>query len=131
MTADMEHTITMQLPCELTEDELRERGKTLANLIRRRTSAKDDLAEFRTEITNDIKGFDKGIEHLSRVICAEAEERSVDVTISRDFDANTKTWVRDDTGEEVRLEEIPVEERQQQLEGMAEAMGEEPVEQTG
>lgn len=106
------------LPCKLREDEVREAGKTLAESLRRR----DEIEEGRTAINKKMKAeiaeVEGTIASTQDKVASETEYRHVECEVRYFFGRGRgeKDFIRTDTGELVRTENVTDEDRQTKLE---------------
>lgn len=103
---------TLYLEARLTEAEIRESGKRLAEGIERRAIAEGRMDTFKTQIKAELAEIEAVILKQTSMVATEREFRLVPVEIEYDFEAGKKTFVRKDTGEIVKTEPISEEERQ-------------------
>lgn len=104
------------LICKLTDAELKEYSKKLAESISEKARVEDDLKSFSTQSKAKIQGCDATINLLSEKINTEREYRMVECEIKYDFKKMEKKIVRKDTGEVIDTDIISEEEKQEELE---------------
>lgn len=105
----------LYLACKLTPTELQEQSKILANAIRVKATKQDAIETFKAQAKAEITELEAIINKSSSLINAEIEFREVEVTVEYDWTKGIKTFIRNDTGEQVKQENVSAEERQAQL----------------
>ena len=107
------NTETNQLMCRLTDDEQRVRGVELAD-----TEAKlRELAEEKADIAARIKWLEATRDKLAETVKHKQEERPVACSLHPDYEADSMTIRRTDTGEIVSVRQLTHAERQPSLPG--------------
>lgn len=104
------------LPCKLSDEELQERGKSLAGSHVSLKVLEQRKKEFNDQNKSQVAGVEASIELLSQQISTGIEHR--DVTCFWRFsdpDPDRKTLVREDTFEVVRIEEMTEDDLQSDL----------------
>jgi hypothetical protein len=108
-------TKTNELPCPLTEPELREAGKRLAHLegdlaaqTAREKDVKDDLKSKRSALEMQIS-------MLANTIRAGLVYRPTPVRVEADYEENVVREIREDTGETVSTRPVNEQDRQATL----------------
>lgn len=108
-------TLTRDLRCELTPDEVRERGEELAQLHAEvaalEAEKKAAMAVYKDRI-DDLKDFTGRKAHDVRT---HTEERPVEVQVWADYVRDVRSTVRTDTGEEIKVEALTDEDRQRSM----------------
>ena len=74
----------------------------------------EDIKSYKTEKSAEIDKYDKIVNHARIKIDRNKDTQWLQVTMIKDFKANTKTYVRNDTGEVVRT--LPMTEDDLQIE---------------
>lgn len=110
----MENTETRMLMCRLSEDEQRMRGVEMADEIKKL----DALDRDKRSIAEQIKDAEARVDRLAETVKHRQEERNVVCTMTPDFEADTMTIRRTDTGEIVHIRQLTHTERQPELPGM-------------
>lgn len=105
----------LYLECKLTEAELKESGKKLADGIQKKTEVESRVESFKTQAKAEVAEIDATIGKMSALVNNEKEFRMVECEISWDFKKGVKTFIRKDTGEVAKTERITEEERQREL----------------
>lgn len=108
---DKPKTETKTLMCILTADEQRVRGIELAAAIK----TLDELDVQKREVTEKIKAAEARRDVLATVVKFCQEERPVECVLEPDYDADTMTVRRTDTGTVVCVRQLTLMERQQEL----------------
>lgn len=106
---------TEYLPCKLTESELKDYSKQLANSYDRRMEVEAGLATFKSQAQSQVKSIEGDIGRLSNLVSAEVEYRSVDCEMVYDFIHDEKILTRRDTGEVLRTDKLTNDEKQMEL----------------
>lgn len=101
-------TETNQLMCRLTDDEQRCRGVDLATAQKQLA----ELTEQKREIGDQIKDCQAKIDRLAEAVKHRQEERPVACTLHPDYDADSMTVRRTDTGEIVSVRQLTHSERE-------------------
>jgi hypothetical protein len=104
-----------ELPCELTEAELLQRGDAMAEC----EMCVDKLKDKRSKISKKIGEKRKERFELAEVIERGEEQREVRCVWIEDFTHNVKRLIRQDTGEEVEQTTMTAAERQLSMEAPA------------
>lgn len=116
-----------QLPCVLTTEEILESGKKLANL----TTAKDQLDAQKKRVGSDYKAkIDEKIAQIS-IETNKIETGIEHRVVNREAELNVpeqgkKTLYRTDTGEEIGVTDMTLQELQRELPLGDEASGPDP-----
>ena len=106
---------TMILPVKLQDKEIKERGETLAELLRSIGEKEADKAMAAKEASNEIKKLEAEVGVVADAIRTGQEDREVEIERRPDYDRNVVEIVRVDTGEVVVTEELKDEDRQTNL----------------
>lgn len=107
--------VRRNLECKLTDQELKEYSKRLADCVSRKSREEDSLKSYSTQAKAKIQSCDAEINLLSEKINTEKEYRMIDCTVEYDFKKGIKSITRNDTDEVVDQEIISEEERQEEL----------------
>ena len=91
--------IRMNLPCELSQVEVAERAKELADAVKGVRRAEDNKKAQNDILNSDINREKGRRDSLANVVSNEAEYREVTVERKYDYEAETVTETRTDTGE--------------------------------
>lgn len=91
--ADMKITVRYQvdLPAQLTIDEIAEKGQEWVKLRQRKQDLEDELKEKRREVKDEVERLDSAIAEIARQIDTKAEDRPVDVEVDDDW-RESWTW---------------------------------------
>lgn len=92
---------SMWLPCDLTEQELLERGRTLSEQLAERARVSFEKATQMRRFTDQLRELDGDISTLTKTIQTQQENRNVMVESRFDPDKRTIDTIRRDTGETV------------------------------
>ena len=103
---------SLYLECRLTDDEMKSCSKTLAESIRQRDQLLADIETFKAQRKAEIVALDGTIAKMSSMVNSEKEFRDVRCEVIFNFEKGFKTYVRLDTGEEVKHDPITDAERQ-------------------
>lgn len=103
------------LPCKLSQAELMQFSKDLANSYERRNEIESNLETFKSQIKAQLAEVDGNIQKFSGLVSCEVEYRMIDCEILYDFKSGKRTLTRKDTGEVIRTDDITGEERQMEL----------------
>lgn len=118
-TQEVEQTKTTKgkahLPCKLTQKEIYEAGKSLADALKRKSECEVRLESFKQQVKAEITTAEGEASKFQGLVASEIEYRMVEVEARFDFKAGRKTIIRMDTGEIIRTENITEDERQRML----------------
>ena len=108
-------TYTRDLRCELTPDEVRERGEELAQLHA-------ELRDLEAEKKKAMAAFKLRLDDIKRQAAEKAhdvrthtEERPVECELWADYLREVRSLVRTDTGEEIRVDGLTDDDRQRSM----------------
>lgn len=107
--------ITRRLPCILTEDDVLDRGKQLANAEHAYTQIEEQKRAATKDFKDQLDAIGGRIEELSTAIRDKVETRDVECAILADHTVMKKLLIRSDTGETVEAYEFSEAERQGSL----------------
>ncbi len=93
---------TRFLNVPLTQDEMRQRGEQLADIIKERDELALEQKKERDAMKEAMETVEGRIRHLASVVNARVEERSVQVEIRYSTTLHMIEEVRTDTGEVVK-----------------------------
>lgn len=100
------------LTTDLGPDELRDRGRALAELVQRIDSAEAEEAIRRKGVREMIESLEEQRTDLAFIIHRGQEDRETDIEERADYATGKVTTVRLDTGEVIRERDLLPEERQ-------------------
>lgn len=101
------------LPCRLTREELLEKGKTQAELLKRKGELENEKKRCADDFKARLSEVDSQMTVLSNEISTGVQYRNVPITIViGEPDADHKTISRDDTCEVIETSNLTPEERQ-------------------
>ena len=116
MGKDKPKTESRMLMCQLTDDEQRIRGIEMADWVKRL----DELENQKRVVAEQIKYAEAQVALLAEAVKHRQEERSVTCTLTPDFQADTMTIRRTDSGAVVHVRQLTFNERQPDLLDMSE-----------
>jgi hypothetical protein len=108
-------TVTRNVPCRLTEDELRQRGDSLAEVVESRHAEEKRQADLKSQMKARITELEAKQTQLAIAISRKEEYRDVSCDIFGDPTHDTATVVRRDTGEAIEKRPLTDAERQKAL----------------
>jgi len=108
-------TVTKNLPCKLTEPELRDKGDALASVIQDLKSEEDRQVDIKAQMKARMAELDAKKTQLAISISRREEHRDVEVEEWLDYARSIVQQVRTDTGEIVFHRPMNEEERQLSL----------------
>lgn len=108
--------VELELECHLTDAEKLAAGKELGDALEDMRRIEERLASFKAQVKAEASQKQAEIGILSQMLNTGRQYRSVDCEIRYDWAASSKTWIRLDTGEIVKVQGISDHERQQQFE---------------
>jgi len=110
------------LPVELTEEEIRQHGKDLAQRMVQIIQTEEELAAHSADVRGRLKEATAGVRRLARIISSGTDQRSVACSVYRRLEDRMHVVVRNDTDEVVFERGLTEEEelalRQQALPGV-------------
>lgn len=104
-------TVVRELPCELTDAELLERGDSMAAC----EVAVDELKSERRRLNAAIREQSDRRADLAKIIESKTETRDVPCTWQPDYELKRYDLVRSDTGAAIEQREMPEADLQMQL----------------
>lgn len=108
-------TTTRTLPVKLSQDELRERGDTLASVIQDLNTEQKRQTDQKAQMKAKLSELEARQTQLAIMISRREEDREVVIDVWHDFERGTVSEVRRDTGEELHSRHMTDEERQRSL----------------
>jgi hypothetical protein len=111
----MHETFTKYLPCKLSDIEKVTRGRELASKMEEREQVQLQAEEAKSAFKTKTQGLDAQIDELKRIVLDGSERREIECFYHKDFENSTVITIRTDTGEEVDSRRMTVEERQEML----------------
>lgn len=106
---------TRWLECELTEDEIKEKGKALARAEEERTQNKENKKAAVAEFDSTDKALGATIGGLTAQINNKREFRNVEIEERADYETHLMEFYRKDTGERIGTRPLTVEELQEKF----------------
>ncbi len=106
---------SMDLPCDLTQEELVKRGEALSSLISDHTLLESRAKEVSKEFKDKVSSIALTIREVSHVIANKRETRKVQCMKTWDYKRGVVEIHRNDTGELVSSRSMTPEERQGNL----------------
>ena len=116
--------VVKELRCALTDEELLERGQSLARTLEQIQKREADGKAYAAAVKSDIEGYKSEGQKLYHQISEKSEWRQVECNEVHDFEKWRVSVVRTDTGEIVSERAMWDEERQDEI-----AFLDEPAEQ--
>lgn len=107
--------VTKNLPCKLTEAELKDFGRKLAVKCEDIAAEESRQKDQKSEMKARLDGMESERAQLAIVVRRQEEQRDVECTETFDYELGKVTIVRTDTGDEIRVRPMTTEERQQVL----------------
>jgi hypothetical protein len=107
------------LPCDLSPDEVRERGEHLVTELAKRDDVTDEIKRVTTELKAKVLDLDTKTMALRNAVSTRREHREVQCTEWRDFKKAQVYVVRDDLGSITETRPMTQKERQRALPGVA------------
>lgn len=98
------------LPVKLTDDEVRDRGRELAQRVEGRTKEIQDQKAEKDRMKKDLEDIEGDIARLSRVVRSGEEDHFV--AVESRLEGDMVVFVRTDTGEQLRSRQATESERQ-------------------
>jgi hypothetical protein len=129
-----------KLPVKLTEDEVTQLGRAMADLLAKRGGVEDEKKTAKSEFKNRLDQIDEKLEQVGASVRTGHEEREIDCDWVKDFARKTADLVRSDTGEVVETRPLSAAEMQESLfpkktlkptAGKKLDMGDDPDDETG
>lgn len=108
-------TMTKNLPCQLTDEEQRERGIELARTNEDYASEEKRQADIKAELKAQLAGIEARRTSLASIVRRKEEYRDVKVEEHYDYQRGVVVQVRTDTGEQIMRREMTEAERQAKL----------------
>lgn len=107
--------VTKDLPCKLTESELKEFGRKLAVKCEDIAAEESRQKDQKSEMKARLDGMESERSILALVVRRQEEQRDVECEEEFNYESGKVTVSRTDTGEELRVRPMTNEERQQPL----------------
>ena len=108
-------TFKKMLECKLTTEEHLKKSMELSKTLDSIDAAEDKLEMAKSQIKSDITSLEATKNKLKKIVSSGVEFREVECDIVYDWDANTKSIIRPDTGEVVDVDIIPEADLQEHL----------------
>lgn len=109
---EIKRTETRNLPVKLREDELLERGHSLASVIQDITSEEARQVDVKAQMKARLSELEARRSQLAIVVSRREEQRDVTCDVFHDYDRVVVETVRRDTGEVVYSRAMTEDERQ-------------------
>ena len=106
---------TMQLPCQLTQQELDIRRDELAELQIGKDRLRWEYNEYCKRYRKSLRDLERSISRLSAEIHSKQQLRDVRVTREKRLEAGVEITVRDDSGEVVSQRGLEPDEYQREM----------------
>lgn len=110
-----DETITMELQCDLTDDEVLERSNALVAALHKIAILEEQRKREASQTKSEIERTKAEADELARAVRNRSEEREVECWKSVDYHQGTVTTYRYDTGERVSMRHMTAAERQRPL----------------
>jgi TolA-binding protein len=107
---------TTRLECIISDPEKLNYSELLTQHITGKKESEDNLKSFKSQMKSEIDGHEAAINLLSNKISTGKEYRPVDIEIHFDYNTRMKTYIRTDTGQVFKSEQMREEELQLHLE---------------
>lgn len=107
--------VVKNLPCKLTEAELKEFGAKLAKGCEDIAAEESRQKDQKSEMKARLDGMESGRTQLAIIVRRQEEQRDVECEECFDYDLGKVTTSRRDTGEEIHTRAMTSAERQQPL----------------
>lgn len=104
---------SLNLQCRLSQEDRLRYSSELSEAISAKARAEDTLKSFQTQAKAEIASHEAKINLLAEKLNVGYEYRSTDCEIRYDWDGGTRYYIRIDTGEIAKTEEIPQSMRQE------------------
>jgi len=111
----MAKATTMNLPCQLTDEEVLLRAADLANIVVEVEHTEGRLKVKRSELRAEVKRGRQRAAELAKVVSTRSEQREVEVYEEPDPGAGLVWTVRRDTGQRVESRAMDADDRQLEL----------------
>ena len=108
--------IHLELECVLDDAEVRQAGKRLSEVLEKQAIIKDRLAQEKAKVKAELAILEAHTKKYQGMVRTERETREVLCAVTYDWKKGEKTFVRVDTGEVARVENITPAERQKEIE---------------
>jgi len=105
-------TEARSLPVKLTDEELRERGDSLAQVIQNLRTEEDRQVDIKAQMKARLAELDAKKTQLAITISRREEDREVMVDTYHDYDRLKVEMVRQDTGETINSRRMTEAEQQ-------------------
>lgn len=115
MTSVLLKSLTRNLPCRLTDDELRQRGDSLAEVVQELHAEDDRQADVKAQMKARLTELEAKQTRYAIVISRREEYRDVECDLFADTVRGTVDIVRRDTGDTIETRPITEDERQRAL----------------
>src|SRR5271166_2049216 len=108
--------LTLDLECQLTADELQDRGQQISTAMVRYDEVEETKKAANAEASDEMKGLRTKMSELAHVIRKKAETRPIECLVKfHTPEVGVKRIIRKDTNEIVRDEPMSESERQNNL----------------
>jgi hypothetical protein len=114
-STEITRTETRVLPVKLTDEELRERGDSLAAVIQNMNTEDRRQVDMKAQMKARLAELDAKKTQLAITISRREEERDVTVDVYHNYEALKVETVRRDTGETINRREMTQDELQRPL----------------
>lgn len=105
----------LYLECTLTDDELRDYSKQMADCYSKKSRAEFNFKSIKKQTDSEIAGYEARINLCAEKVNSGKEYREVSCDVKYDWDKKTKDYVRKDTGEIAKSDIITEKELQEEI----------------
>lgn len=109
---DLRRTVTRDLPCRLTQDEILDRGRQQAREVVKLQTVQAEKKTVTAELGAQEKKHLEEVHRLARIVTSGQEWRAVECDESVDLRQGVVRLVRMDTGEEISCRPLTAKEKQ-------------------
>lgn len=109
------YEVKRDLRCQLTEEEVNDRGQELARMHGRYGRMLSEHKAAKAKMRDDEKDLEMLISGKAYDVRSKTEERVVECEWQADYDRQLAVLVRTDTGEEIKTRELTEDDRQRSM----------------
>lgn len=107
--------LSRMLPCDLTDQELLQRGQKVAELVAKKEALEAEKKDTASEFKAKIDRLESDIASIAKEVRSKKEYREVEVSTTKDYKRKVAETVRQDTGELVEQRTLTPAELQLEL----------------
>lgn len=115
MVSKVMKVVTRNLPCRLTEDELRQRGDALAEVVQELHAEEQRQADVKAQMKARVTELEAKQTRFAITISRKEEYRDIECDVFGDPERGVVELVRRDSGEVVETRPMTEDERQRAL----------------